>query len=379
MSSEAAADSAEVRAAAEADAEAKALAEARASQQRLAAAAEAAAAARAQCDLECKARRDAELRTSSMERLLREQLDETLKQAEAASIASSIAASLVYRASLSDLEEEIESERQTHRKVLEASRTRAVKMLAAKDELLVKARAGAEEAHRAKRSGVSAGINTERSTERADSSPTESSPTESSPPESSPPESSQGLGTPALAAKQLAAGDEEALASRFAHRITSLEGALNASREQLTQLRSEHEEALRQKKLLGARVSRAERASRHGSSEYIHNVMVRYLSLPESERAAMIPVLAALFGFNAVETAHVVAAATPQQGGLRGWVFGTPRTPSMATPRRVPAHLSTPSARAHLASEPRVGCAAAAGGGGGGGALERAAAERVSR
>ena len=367
MSSEAAADSAEVRAAAEADAEAKALAEARASQQRLAAAAEAAAAARAQCDLECKARRDAELRTSSMERLLREQLDETLKQAEAASIASSIAASLVYRASLSDLEEEIESERQTHRKVLEASRTRAVKMLAAKDELLVKARAGAEEAHRAKRSGVSAGINTERSTERADSSPTESSP----------PESSQGLGTPALAAKQLAAGDEEALASRFAHRITSLEGALNASREQLTQLRSEHEEALRQKKLLGARVSRAERASRHGSSEYIHNVMVRYLSLPESERAAMIPVLAALFGFNAVETAHVVAAATPQQGGLRGWVFGTPRTPSMATPRRVPAHLSTPFARAHLASEPRVGWAAAAGGGGG--ALERAAAERVSR
>ena len=95
--------------------------------------------------------------------------------------------------------------------------------------------------------------------------------------------------------------------------------------------------------------------------------MVRYLSLPESERAAMIPVLAALFGFNAVETAHVVAAATPQQGGLRGWVFGTPRTPSMATPSRVPAHLSTPFARAHLASEPRVGCAAAAGGGGGGG------------
>ena len=174
----------------------------------------------------------------------------------------------------------------------------------------------------------------------------------------------------------------QALAVRFARRVSQLEASLAQAHERVSAVEAARDQAEGQVRQARARLKQQQRSLERirGTSpdlrdeEYSHNILYRYLTLTsESEKAQLLPVLAAVFGFSQAEL-NAVAHARNVTASAGGWVsslWGGSASPAAGLVPPSPAvpatSLTTPvgaSARRPPRAPPSSARAAAAPGGG---------------
>ena len=147
----------------------------------------------------------------------------------------------------------------------------------------------------------------------------------------------------------------QALAVRFARRVSQLEASLAQAHERVAVVEAARDQAEGQVRQARARLKQQQRSLERirGTSpdlrdeEYSHNILYRYLTLTsEAEKAQLLPVLAAVFAFSQAELNAVAHArsATASAGGWVSSLWGGGASPAAGLVPPSPAVPVTPLA-----------------------------------